>query len=74
MKLTDLNVDEIAFIASMDGDSDFTARLMEMGFAKDLQIRMVKKFPFKGPIQVCIRNFLLSLRYDDAAKIQLKIK
>ncbi len=73
MNLTELQHGQVAQISSMDGDSDFVSRLMEMGFSNGLNVRLVKIMPFKGPVQIRIRNFLVSLRFNDAAKINVKI-
>ena len=73
MKLTELQKGQVAQIASMDGNSDFISRLMEMGFSNGLDIRLIKIMPFEGPVQIRIRNFLVSLRFNDADKINVKL-
>ncbi len=73
MKLTELNPDQIARIESMDGDDEFVSRIMEMGFSVGKKVRFIKGLPFKGPIQIRLRNFLVSLRYEDASKIKVDI-
>ena len=47
----------------------FQSRLMEMGILPGEEVRMIKKSPFHGPIEIKIRSYYLSLRWDDASEI-----
>lgn len=46
-------------------------RLVELGFTVGAPIRLLRRAPFGGPLQVQIRDFVLSLRQTDAACIQV---
>jgi ferrous iron transport protein A len=46
-------------------------RLVELGFTAGAPIRVLRKAPFGGPLQVQIRDFVLSLRRDDASCIHV---
>lgn len=46
-------------------------RLAELGFTTGASIRVLRRAPFGGPLQVQIREFVLSLRFQDAACIQV---
>lgn len=46
-------------------------RLAELGFTTGASIRVLRRAPFGGPLQVQIRDFVLSLRFQDAACIQV---
>ena len=42
---------------------------MEMGILPGEEVRMIKKTPFHGPLEIKIRSYYLSLRWDDASEI-----
>lgn len=44
-------------------------RLVELGFTRDASIRVLRRAPFGGPLQVQIREFVLSLRREQARAI-----
>ena len=48
-------------------------RLAEMGVMLGVQVRMIKKTPFGGPVQIKINNYYLTLRKEDASLIYLKV-
>ena len=58
-------------IAKLDSSYDSKLRLAEMGVMPGIDIRMIKKSPFGGPVQVKINNYYLTLRKEDALLIYL---
>ena len=48
-------------------------RLAEMGVMLGVQVRMIKKTPLGGPVQIKINNYYLTLRKEDASLIYLKV-
>ena len=60
---------EIALIRKFADHSRLQSRFMEMGIIPGAQVRMIKKTPFNGPIEIKIRSFYISLRYEDAGWI-----
>ena len=67
--LTTLSPGEIAVIQTFNSDLNLQSRLVEMGILPGISIRLIKKAPFKGPIELKISNYEVSLRYRDAEKI-----
>jgi len=61
----------IATITKLDNSYDSKLRLAEMGVMPGVDIRMIKKSPFGGPVQVKINNYYLTLRKEDALLIYL---
>ena len=59
-------VGEIAIIRQFSNDIRLKARFMEMGMTIGTEVRMIKKNPFKGPIEIKIRSFYVAIRYEDA--------
>ena len=69
--LYELEPNLIGSIAKLDSSYDSKLRLAEMGVMPGVDIRMIKKSPFGGPIQVKINNYYLTLRKEDAILIYL---
>ena len=69
--LYELEPNLIGSIAKLDSSYDSKLRLAEMGVMPGVDISMIKKSPFGGPIQVKINNYYLTLRKEDAILIYL---
>ena len=69
--LYQLEEDLIGTIIKLDSNYDSKLRLAEMGVMPGVDIRMIKKSPFGGPVQVKINNYYLTLRKEDALFIYL---
>ena len=67
--LNTLRIGEISIIQEFSDDYKIHSRLAEMGVTPGITVRMVKKSPFNGPIEVKIRSYYLSLRWKDATQI-----
>ena len=59
----------IAKIKLLDNKNLSKLRLAEMGLMPGVQVRMIKKTPFGGPILIKINNYYLTLRKEDASFI-----
>ncbi|MGD9200838.1 MAG: FeoA family protein [Chitinispirillia bacterium] len=68
-KLTAHNEGDSVIIRKINGRGDFKKRLLEMGFTKDAEIKIVKYAPLKDPIEIKIKGFFLSLRIVEADQI-----
>ena len=69
--LYELEQNLIGTIVELDSNYDSKLRLAEMGVMPGVDIRMIKKSPFGGPVQVKINNYYLTLRKEDALLIYL---
>ena len=69
MTLAELNTGDIAEVANCDTLIQGHARLQEMGVIPGCLIRMIKKTPLNGPIEIKVNEFYLSLRRDLANKV-----
>ena len=67
--LNSLEPGDIALIKEFTGNGRLQSRLVEMGALPGIKIRMIKKTPFQGPIEVKIKSYHLSLRWQDAGQI-----
>jgi len=71
MTLTDLNPGETGTINGIIGDTHLQYRLVELGLLSGTEVRMIKLAPFKGPVEIKIRNSYLSIRWNDARQIEI---
>ena len=62
---------ESAKIISFHTDLTLQSRLVEMGILPGVEIRLMKKGPFKGPIEIKVRGYEVALRYKDAMQINV---
>ena len=69
--LYELEQNLIGTIIKLDSSYDSKLRLAEMGVMPGVNIRMIKKSPFGGPVQIKINNYYLTLRKEDALLIYL---
>ena len=67
--LNSLEPGDTEIIKQFESNSRLQSRLVEMGVLSGIKIRMIKKTPFHGPLEVKIRSYHLSLRWQDAAQI-----
>lgn len=56
-------------IVSLESSDIVTLRLMEMGMVPGSAVRVVKSAPLGDPIQICVRNYHLALRRNEARAI-----
>ena len=62
---------ESAQIISFHEDLIQQSRLAEMGILPGVEIRLLKKGPFNGPIEIKVRSYEVAIRYKDAMKINV---
>ncbi len=51
------------------GDPDFRLRLMEMGFVKGTEVKVVKYAPLKDPCEFVVRGYHVTPRKEEADKV-----
>jgi len=61
-----MGIGEISIIRQFVDNARLKPRFMEMGILPGIKVRMIKKNPFNGPIEIKIRSFYITLRYEDA--------
>lgn len=74
-KLCSLNtvpVGHCCIIARIEADTDLTARMRALGLQLGRRIKVMRRSPFQGPIQVRSGQTDIILRRVDAAAIQVK--
>ena len=71
--LYDLDKNQVGVIVKLDNHINSKSRLAEMGLMPGADVRMIKKTPMGGPIQIKINNYYLTLRKEDAILIYLEV-
>ena len=73
ISLYELDINSTGIVNSIDNKYDSKVRLAEMGLMPGVKLRLIKKSPFSGPIQIKINNYYLTLRKEDAELITMEI-
>ncbi len=71
-KLADLAIGTKGEMGAI-ADGDLEQKLLEMGCTPGEQIEVVRRAPFSGPIAILVSSYVLSIRKEDAQKIEIKI-
>lgn len=70
--LTHLKRNETAEIISVLGGTNANKRLSDLGLIHGTKVKLLRKAPYKGPIEIQFRSTRLILGYGLASKIQVK--
>ena len=54
-------------------DIDLEQKLLEMGCTPGEKIEVVRIAPFGGPVAILVSSYVLSIRQEDALKINIKL-
>ncbi len=71
MKLSELNTGERAVVVKVYGHGGFRKRIVEMGFVKGKVVTVILNAPLKDPIEYEIIGYKISLRREEADKIDV---
>ena len=69
MTLDQLPTNQAARVVDVDGQSAVMLRLMEMGLVPGAPVQVRKRAPFGGPLELRVRDYLLSIRAREARAI-----
>ncbi|MBE5706562.1 MAG: ferrous iron transport protein B, partial [Erysipelotrichaceae bacterium] len=72
MKLDNLAIGKSAVIVSVGGTGALRQHFLDMGLIQGVEVTMVKYAPMGDPIEIKIHDFELTLRKEDAQKIEIK--
>lgn len=72
MTLDELKPGESGVIVSVGGDGPLRCRLLDMGLIPRTRVTLNKRAPMGDPIEIRVRGYELTLRVDDARKIQVR--
>ena len=71
MTLNELEIGKTAKIVRLNGEGAVKRRIMDMGLTKGTEVTVRKVAPLGDPIEITVRGYELSLRKDEAVKIEV---
>lgn len=71
MTLDELAVGKEAKILTVGGEGQLRVRLLDMGLIPQTVIRMQKVAPMGDPLEIHLRGYELTIRKEDAARIEV---
>ncbi len=69
--LSELKVGESGRVARLTGEGAVKRRIMDMGLTKGSEVVVRKVAPLGDPIEITVRGYELSIRKDEAAKVEM---
>ena len=71
MTLNELAIGHSATITAVGGEGPLRCRLLDMGLIPHTAVTLQKVAPMGDPIQIQVRGYELTLRIEDAKKIEI---
>ncbi len=72
MTLDDLKIGQSGTIRQVGGEGALRLRFLDMGLIPGTKVQLQKVAPMGDPIQIYLRGYELTIRREDARKIELK--
>ncbi len=72
MNLAELEIGKSAKITAVGGDGALRCRLLDMGLIPKTEVTLQKAAPMGDPIEIHIRGYELTLRKEEAEKIEVE--
>ena len=73
MTLDKLPLGQEAVITAVGGEDALRCRLLDMGLIPKTRVRVEKAAPLGDPLELRVRGYSLSLRKEDAGKIEVEV-
>ena len=74
MRLSELKTGETAVVVKVSGHGSFRKRITEMGFVKGSRVKVILNAPLRDPIEYEIIGYKISLRREEAERIEVLSK
>jgi Fe2+ transport system protein FeoA len=74
MMLEQLKPHEPARVTAVETADPTMLRLMEMGLVPGARVSLKKAAPFGGPLQIQVRDYLLSIRRSEARRLAVELE
>ena len=71
MTLNNLEIGKKAVITKVGGEGALRLRLLDMGIIPKTVVSVRKTAPLGDPIEISLRGYTMTLRKDDASKIEV---
>ena len=72
MTLKELGVGKTARITSVGGEGALRQHFLDMGVIPGTEVKVIQYAPMGDPVELLIHGYTLTLRLDDAAKIEIE--
>lgn len=72
MKLNELEIGGTAVITEVGGDGSLRQHFLDMGVIPGASVKLMKYAPMGDPMELCIHGYELTMRVDDAKKIEVE--
>ena len=72
MTLNELKTGSSGIITAVGGDGPLRCRLLDMGLTPHTRVTLQKVAPMGDPIEIRVRGYELTLRVEEAQKIEVK--
>lgn len=72
MTLNELKTGSSGIITAVGGDGPMRCRLLDMGLIPHTRVTLQKVAPMGDPIEIRVRGYELTLRVEEAQKIEVK--
>lgn len=72
MTLDELKIGEGGTITAVGGEGALRCRLLDMGLTPRAKVTLQKVAPMGDPIEIRVRGYELTLRVEDARKIEVE--
>lgn len=73
MTLDQVAIGKKARITKVGGEGELRCRLLDMGLIPKTDVRVQKVAPMGDPIEIQLRGYELTIRKEDAGKIEVDI-
>ena len=73
IKMREMSDNQKGIIRKVSATGDMGRRIREMGLVKDAPIQIQGRAPLKDPVAVKIRDFVLTLRNNEASNILVEV-
>ena len=73
MTLDKLPLGQEAVITAVGGEGALRCRLLDLGLIPKTRVRVEKVAPLGDPLELRVRGYSLSLRKEDAGKIEVEV-
>ena len=70
--LGEIKIGKSAKVIKLHGEGAIKRRIMDMGITKGVEIYVRKVAPLGDPIELTVRGYELSIRKEDAEKIEVE--
>ena len=71
MWLSEIKEGQSATIVRVGGNGTLRRRILEMGILKGAEVYIEKYAPLKDPLELIVKGYHVSLRVEEAAKIEV---